>query len=76
MRQDKQNNANLKEVLPYGSMKKIALRSKKSIYTVSRVVNGGSNNTDVMNSIKDYLQEMNANKKELRAIIEESKMAC
>lgn len=76
MQKNKQNNANLKEILPYGAIKKIAFRSKKSIYTVSRVVNGGSNNNDVLKCITEYLRELNTDKRQLKETVEETKMYC
>ena len=49
------NTAGVKKVLPYGAIKEIANRSKTSIYTVGRVIKGGSKNALVLQTIKDYL---------------------
>ncbi len=63
------NKANIKEVIPYGGIKEIAKRSKTSIYTVSRVVNGGSKNLRVKAAITEYLIEVNETGKKLNQAV-------
>lgn len=48
----------IKSILPHGSIKEIANRCGVTIFTVSRVVNGHSNNTKVKRGIADYLNEL------------------
>jgi len=76
MQKNSVNTAEIKKILPYGAIKKIAKESNKSIFTVSRVLKGASNNQDVKKSIKEYLQEMNDNDKELNTLITELQTVC
>lgn len=57
MQQLGKNKKELKAAMPYGSLSEIAKRSETSIYTVSRVVNGKSNNNKVLKEISLYLKE-------------------
>ncbi len=52
----KQNQ--IKAAIPHGGLSDIATRSQKSIYTVSRVVNGKSRNRKVLDEIDRYLLEL------------------
>ncbi len=52
------NTNKIKEILPHGSITEIAKKSKKSIYTVSRVINGKSKNKDVLLSIAEYIKDI------------------
>lgn len=56
----------LKKVLPHGAISEIAKKSKKSIYTVSRVINGKSKNKKVVSALHKYLDELAANKKQIK----------
>lgn len=58
MKKVNQNIAKIKEILPHGSLKEIALRSNTTIFTVSRVFNGKSNNQKVLSAIIDYAKEI------------------
>lgn len=60
----------LKKALPYGSIKEIAKRSNTSIYTVSRVIKGGSKNPDVIKALTAYLQELAQTNQQLDQVIE------
>ncbi len=64
------NNAKLKEVLPHGACKEVAKRSKTSIYTVSRVLNGRSNNMNVVNEIRKYVEELRTTKEQINETVE------
>ena len=59
------NIAELKEILPYGAMKDIALQSGTSIFTVSRVFSGKSNNVKVIKGIVDYIKSVDSSIAEL-----------
>ncbi len=67
------NAIGVRKMLPYGSIKEIAFRSKTSIYTVHRVLKGGSKNPLVLKTIKDYIIELQQVKNELNALVSESK---
>lgn len=53
------NTVKVKGILPHGSIKMIANRSKTSPDTVRRVLEGKSKNTSVVISLKDYICELN-----------------
>lgn len=63
------NTAAVKKSLPYGAIKEIACRSKTSIYTVSRVLKGGSKNPVVLKNIKSYIEEIQQTNKEINALV-------
>ena len=70
-----ENNSNnkavkLKKALPHGGIKEIAKRSETSIYTVSRVIRGGSKNPKVLKAIAEYLNELAQAKMQLDQAIE------
>ncbi len=48
----------LKEALPHGAMTEIAERCGLTKYTISRVVNGQSNNIKAKRAIENYLKEL------------------
>lgn len=64
------NIEGLRKILPYGAIKEVAKRSNTSIYTVSRVLNGGSNNVDVINKLKEYVSEMKNTKEEINNTVQ------
>jgi hypothetical protein len=64
------NTAQIKGKIPYGGVKEIAERAKTSIYTVSRVVNGKSENVKVLRAITQYLKDVKNTKKELTELTE------
>ena len=49
------SNQEIKEVLPYGAIKEISARAKVHHNTVTRVLNGRSDNLKVKNAIAGYL---------------------
>lgn len=59
----------LKAVLPRGAIKDIARRSNKTIFTVSRVINGKSRNQDVIKEVSEYLKELKATSDSIDASI-------
>lgn len=63
------NTAALKKYLPHGAIKEIAKRSDMSIYTVSRVLKGGSTNAIILKNIKDYIEEMQQTNNEINALV-------
>lgn len=62
------NTAEIKKILPHGSVKEVAKRSKMSIYTVSRVLNGSSNNPFILKEIEAYILEVQATTKRINAL--------
>lgn len=73
--QNKVRNArDIKKMLPYGAIKTIAGRSNVSIFTVSRVIKGSSNNPLVLKNIKDYIEEIKKIDNDLNSLITESQM--
>jgi hypothetical protein len=62
-------------MLPYGSIKTIARRSDVSIFTVSRVIKGSSNNPNVLKNIKDYIEEINKVDSDINSLIAEYQTA-
>ena len=74
--QNKVRNArDIKKMLPYGSIKTIARRSDVSIFTVSRVIKGSSNNPKVLRNIKDYIEEINKVDSDINSLIAEFQTA-
>ncbi len=67
--QNKVNNASIKNVMPHGSLKEVAAMAGVTIYTVSRVLNGKSNNRKVLKSITDYLSDLKSEKNELLDLV-------
>lgn len=65
----------VKKALPYGSIKEIAKRSKKSSMTVSRVLNKGGKNPVVLKNIKDYLEEIQKTNQQINALVADDKIA-
>ena len=63
------NRAQIKKTLPYGAIKEIAKRSNVSIFTVSRVLKGGSKNPIVLNVLKNYLKEIYNTATEINALV-------
>lgn len=53
------NTTKIKEKIPHGGLKIIAKMSGTTIYTVSRVVNGRSENQKVKKAITKYLNKLN-----------------
>jgi predicted transcriptional regulator len=47
----------IKEQLPHGAQTDIAKRANVHLHTVTRVLNGESENVAVLNAIADYLTE-------------------
>ncbi len=76
MQKSRINTAGVKKLLPYGAIKEIANRSNRSIFTVSRVLSGGSKNPIVLKTIKDYLEEMQTTSNQINALVAESEIAC
>ena len=73
--QNKFRNArDIKKMLPYGSIKTIASRSNVSIFTVSRVIKGSSNNPNVLKNIKDYIKEIQQLDQDINSLVTESEM--
>lgn len=68
------NTRGIKKMLPYGSIKIIAGRSNVSIFTVSRVIKGSSNNPEVLKNIKAYIEEVKKVDNDLNSLIAESQM--
>jgi hypothetical protein len=64
------NSMQVKKTLPYGAIKEIAFRSKMSIYTVSRVIKGGSKNPIVLKNLKEYIEEIQQVNTEINALIQ------
>ncbi len=56
----------IKELLPHGAQTEIALRCKLTVCHVNRVLNGKSDNTQVLEAIADYLTEFK--KKKVKAL--------
>ncbi|WP_312340618.1 hypothetical protein [Sphingobacterium sp.] len=63
------NIENVKKKLPHGAQKEIAEKSGKTIYTVSRVLCGKSNNKEVLKAIHEYVLEMNSINNDLEQFI-------
>lgn len=63
------NTAQIKKTLPHGAVKELAKRSKKSIYTVSRVINGRAFNTDVLAELETYIMEIQAIPGKINALV-------
>ena len=63
------NIEDLKKIMPHGAIKEVAKRSKTSIYTVSRVFRGKSNNVSVIKAIKVYVDEMKATKEAINETV-------
>lgn len=76
MQKNSINTAAVKKMLPYGAIKEIANRSKTSIYTVSRVIKGGSKNAIVLQTMKDYIVEIQKTNEEINLLITDSQIAC
>ena len=76
MQKNSINTAAVKKTLPYGAIKEIAKRSKTSIYTVGRVIKGGSKNALVLKTMKDYLVEMQKINEEINILTKDSSIAC
>jgi len=65
------NVEGLKKVLPHGSLKIIAERSKVSRHTVYSVLNGRSFNLVVLSNLKEYVQEIGSIIPEINTQVEE-----
>lgn len=65
----------IKEQLPQGAQAEIAKRANVHFSLVHRVLNGKSENVDVLNAIADYLTELKQKKeaalKRISSLIEE-----
>lgn len=59
------NTSKIKEIIPYGGIKEIAEMANCSIYTVSRVINGKSNNKKVTDALTKFLKNLNTKKVDL-----------
>lgn len=66
------NTEAIKKILPHGACKEIAIRSNVTIFTVSRVLNGTSNNYKVLKNMKDYIEEVQKTGTDLNSLIAES----
>jgi predicted transcriptional regulator len=53
----------IKEQLPHGAQTKIAKMANVALSTVHLVLNGKSDNEDVVNAVIDYLTELQVKKK-------------
>lgn len=74
MQKNKINTQAVKKLLPYGANKVIAMRSNVTVFTVSRVINGYSNNPNVLKSLKDYIEEIKKVDNDINSLIDESQM--
>jgi|GEM_PF-4791943 len=54
--------------VPHGAIKDIAKRADVSIYTVSNVIRGKSQNRKVLEAIRDYLAELNTVKNDIQEL--------
>lgn len=71
MKKDNTNRvAALKKAIPYGGIKEVAKRANTTIYTVSRVIRGGSNNPIVLRVLAEYIEEQNRTKIQLNTAVE------
>ena len=74
MKKNKINTIGIKNMLPYGAHKVIARRANVTVFKVSRVINGHSNNPLVLKNLKDYMEEIKKIDNDIDSLIAESQM--